>query len=412
MKKTILSILVLSLMSSFILPNSAKQVNAATYNEKFPTYSMFTKESIIEKEVVSYNIATFDNYKIKESLTYTLFTEPNSTHEFYIPFSSHVYEVPNIEVKINDNIVNTELLYGDSYHLYRSDKSIEKAINKSYKPKIDENLSGTLYTITASSNELTITYKKNVGQAFIYDCGNNYSSTQNDGCITYSTNATQGQEYRVFVVGGDLELFETENTYTTTTITCKQYVDDYYLAWEEFYNECNVDKGYLYSEISRVISNNATIRSDELFTNFNKYRMNFFKFTVEFSQAVNTITYSQNVRVQCNTIYEPDVYMFEREKTANYLSEYNIKMTENFPYIVESNIQLNKDGDTYKASSQTDSFYCVYSTGKNPKNEFDNVPKNGNNLWLIVIISCSVLLTGLLSYTIITIVRERKNKGK
>ena len=409
MKKTILSILVLSLMSSFILPNSAKQVNAATYYENFPTYSLFTKESIIEKEIVSYDIATVSNYMIDENLTYEIVPEPNSTHDFYIPFASTIYQIPNIEVKLNDKIIETELLYGDSWHLYRSDNSIEQAISKAYKPLIDENLTGTLYTVTAGSNELTITYKKSPEQTLIYDCGNSYRSSLDDNCVTYTTNVTQGQEYTIFVVGDNLEIFETENTYTTSRLTCKQYIDNNYLAWEDFYTECNVDKGYLYSEMSRAIYNKATIRSDELFLNFDNYKLNFFKFSIEFKQSINTITYSQKARIQGNNLYDPIVYMFERKKAANYLTEYSVKMTSDFPYVIESNIQLHKDGDTYRTSSTLDSFYCVYSSDEGPTNKFDNSTKN-NNPWLIIAIGCALILIGLASYIIIKIIQEKKSK--
>ena len=75
-------------------------------------------------------------------------------------------------------------------------------------------------------------------------------------------------------------------------------------------------------------------------------------------------------------------------------------MTSDFPYVIESNIQLHKDGDTYRTSSTLDSFYCVYSSDEGPTNKFDNSTKN-NNPWLIIAIGCALILIGLASYIFI-----------
>ena len=45
-------------------------------------------------------------------------------------------------------------------------------------------------------------------------------------------------------------------------------------------------------------------------------------------------------------------------------------MTDEFPFVIESNIALNKEGNIYKATSNEDSFYAIYCSEESSKSKF------------------------------------------
>ena len=186
MKKILLSIL---LIVSFVfvgLPMNTSQANAASYEEHFPTYSLYTKDNIIEKEIVNYDISSVQDYKIIEELQYNVTAEQGSVHDFYLPISAPVYDIPSIEVKVNGTAIETELLYGSNLYHYLGQNDIEKAINDSFGRALDDTISGTLYKFNVVKDSLTITYKKADKQPMIYQTSNSTQSSFNDGKITYA----------------------------------------------------------------------------------------------------------------------------------------------------------------------------------------------------------------------------------
>lgn len=344
MKKIVLSLLLILSFTFVCLPTSARQANAASYEEHFPTYSLYTKENIIEKEIVNYDISSVQDYMINEQLQYNISAEQGSVHDFYLPISAPIYDIPSIDVKVNGTTIETELLYGNTVFLYDAIGDIEEAISESFGGTINETISGTLYKFTAEEDSLTITYKKAANQPMIYQTGNSTQSSLQDGKTTFTTNATAGNVYIIFSINGDLEYIESETTFTKETITCKQFIDNYYTEWEEYYVESKIEKEFLYSEMNRLFSTQNSVTLDEFFFSIANYRLNFLKFSVEMSAPTETISYVKKAKVQRDTTYEPNIYLFERKKTAQYPTEYTINMTEEFPFIIESNIKLNKLG--------------------------------------------------------------------
>ena len=141
MKKILLSFL---LIASFVfvgLPINTSQANAASYEEHFPTYSLYTKDNIIEKEIVNYDISSVQDYKIIEELQYNVTAEQGSVHDFYLPISAPVYDIPSIEVKVNGTAIETELLYGSNLYHYLGQNDIEKAIYNIFSLSLRQNFS-------------------------------------------------------------------------------------------------------------------------------------------------------------------------------------------------------------------------------------------------------------------------------
>lgn len=413
MKKIVLSLLLILSFTFIGLPTSAGQANAASYEEHFPTYSLYTKESIIEKEIVNYDISSVQGYKIKEELQYNVLAEQSSVHEFYLPIAAPIYDMPNINVKVNGATVETELLYGDNLYMYNGNKNIEDAINNSFSRTLNETVSGTLYRFFVEEDSLTITYKKAENQPLIYQTSNSTQSSLNDGKTTYTTNAKAGDVYVMFALNEDLEYIETETTFTKETITCKQFVDNFYNDWEEYYVESKIEKEFLYSEMNRLLSSKNNITLHDFFLSTHNYRLSFLKFSVEMNTPTATINYMKETKVQRDTTYEPYIYLFERKKTAQYPTEYIINMTEEFPYIIESNIELNKEGSQYKATTEEDTFYAIYCAEESSESMFADKEQNDKNrlIWYIVLVGVSALAVGVITYFVVGYI-ERKRKWK
>ena len=409
MKKIMLSIL---LIASFVfvgLPMNTRQANAATNLESYPTYSLYTKDTIIEKEIVNYDISSVQDYKIIEEIQYKITAEQGSVHDFYLPISAHVYDIPNIEIKVNGTAIESELLYGSNLYHYLGQNDIEKAINDSFGRTLDDTISGTLYKFNVVEDSLTITYKKSDNQPMIYQTSNSTQSSFNDGKITYTTNAKAGDVYVVYVINGDLEFVESNATFTKETITCKQFVDNYYSDWAEYYVEVNIEKEFLYSQMNRLLSTKNSETLDDFFLSTNNYRLNFLKFSVAMDTTSSTINYVNKARVQRDTTYEPFIHLFEREKTAQYPTEYTIKMTDEFPFIIESNIALNKEGNIYKATSNEDSFYAIFCSEESSKSKFaDEENKKDKLVWYIVIAGVSALAVGVITYFLVGYIERKK----
>ena len=409
MKKILLSIL---LIVSFVfvgLPMNTSQANAASYEEHFPTYSLYTKDNIIEKEIVNYDISSVQDYKIIEELQYNVTAEQGSVHDFYLPISAPVYDIPSIEVKVNGTAIETELLYGSNLYHYLGQNDIEKAINDSFGRALDDTISGTLYKFNVVKDSLTITYKKADKQPMIYQTSNSTQSSFNEGKITYTTNAKAGDVYVIFAINGDLEFVDSDATFTKETVTCKQFVDNYYSAWAEYYVESNIEKEFLYSEMNRLLNTKNSETLDDFFFSIHNYRLNFLKFSIAMETTSSTINYVKKARVQRDTTYEPYIHLFERKKTAQYPTEYTIKMSEEFPFVIESNIALNKEGDMYKATSNEDSFYAIYCSEESSKSKFaDEENKKDNLVWYIVIAGVSALAVGVITYFVVGYIERKK----
>ena len=409
MKKILLSIL---LIASFVfvgLPMNTSQSNAATNIERFPTYSLYTKENIIEKELVNYDISSVQEYKIIEETQYNITAEPGSVHDFYLPISAPVYDIPSIEVKVNGTAVETELLYGSNLYHHLGQNDIEKAINDSFGRSLDVTVSGTLYKFNVVEDSLTITYKKADDQPIIYQTSNSTQSSFKDGEFTYTTNAKAGDVYVIFAVNGDLEFIESNAIFTKETITCKQFVDNYYSDWAEYYVEVNIEKEYLYSQMNRLLSTKNSETLNDFFLSTNNYRLNFLKFSITMETTSSMINCVSNARVQIDTTYEPYIHLFERKKTARYPTEYTIKMTDEFPFVIESNIALNKEGNIYKATSNEDSFYVIYCSEESSKSKFaDEENKKVKLVWYIAIAGVSALAVGVITYFVVEYIDRKK----
>ena len=187
------------------------------------------------------------------------------------------------------------------------------------------------------------------------------------------------------------------------------FVDNYYSDWSEYYVESNIEKEFLYSEMNRLLSTKNSETLDDFFFSIHNYRLNFLKFRITMEATSSTINYVKKARVQRDTTYEPYIHLFERRKTAQYPTEYTIKTTEEFPFVIESNIALNKEGNIYKATSTEESFYAIYCSEESSKSKFaDEENKKDNLIWYIVIAGVSALAVGAITYFVVGYIERKK----
>jgi hypothetical protein len=74
----------------------------------------------------------------------------------------------------------------------------------------------------------------------------------------------------IFAINGDLEFVDSDATFTKETVTCKQFVDNYYSDWSEYYVESNIEKEFLYSEMNRLLSTKNSETLDDFFFSIHK----------------------------------------------------------------------------------------------------------------------------------------------
>ena len=180
----------------------------------------------------------------------------------------------------------------------------------------------------------------------------------------------------------------------------------------KYYIESKIEKEFLYSEMNRLLSTKNNVTLHDFFLSTHNYRLSFLKFSVQMNTSTATINYEKNARVQRDTTYEPNIYFFERKKTAQYPTEYIINMTEEFPYIIESNIKLNKEGSQYKAITVEDSFYVIYCAEEFSESKFADKEQNDKNrlIWYIVLVGVSAIAVGVITYFVVGNI-EKKKKG-
>lgn len=86
-------------------------------NESFTTLNLYNVLNIVSSNalpklsfIAFSNISSVQDYKIIEELQHNVTAKQESVHDFYLPISAPVYDIPSIEVKVNETAIETELL--------------------------------------------------------------------------------------------------------------------------------------------------------------------------------------------------------------------------------------------------------------------------------------------------------------
>ncbi|MBD5631888.1 MAG: hypothetical protein HDP34_01475 [Clostridia bacterium] len=385
-----------------------RYAHAETFEERIPTYGLYCEDSeIIKSGTVNFDLTDANLLSkgkgVKQS-SYQV-TVANREVEFAIPFVSSAMKLPSISVKVNGQEVAGSVWYGHSGYWQDYDFDIDKT----YSPVLDESIIGTLYTFIPDSETVTVSLKLNEWKSYIYETTNHYSSSDTaDGSHIWNLKeASPLHEYSFFIFGDSTECtFESSCGYRTETISCKDFVDNQYKKFEEYFDHNGgVPIELFYSVVNRVIQENTVISYNELFLrSIDTYRVNAYKFRVSL-EADAVIKYELPIDVQRNYAFEPMIYGVEQYRVGEYPISYRIELNNDNPYIIESSVNTERGGTGYIAET-TEDFSFVFSSSEKPQNINDE--NNKIETWRIVlfvlsgVFGCALIvsLTMLIYYSV------------
>ena len=363
---------------------------AQTFEQRIPNYGLYCKDAdIIKSGTVKFDMTdseVLEQGAGKQKSEYCI-AETNHEVEFTIPFISSARNVPTISVAVNGRTIEGSIWYGEG--VFGTDNSFD--IEAVYSPIMDVSITGTLYTVIPDNDTITISLSFNDRKSYIYETSNHLSSSHSaDGSHTWTLqNALSQPSYSFFIVGAETgHTFTSSCEYQTKTLTCKEFIDRQYEKFKEYYDDCGgVSIEFFYSIANKALINNTSIRYDELFFNsIDSYRLNAFNFKIAFDND-SVISYEIPVKVQRNYSYSPPIYFVEHKQAENFSTTYIVELNNDSPYIIESNIESQRNGLTYTATT-ADDFYFVFSSSEKPVNTVE--AENDNEIKKIILIVCIV----------------------
>lgn len=376
-----------------------------------PTYGLFSTSSTITKGNVTYDFSNDEQFlkgNVQVQSLYTVAPTEQST-EFIIPFVSASNKVPKFDVKVGEQVVTGEVYYGTLSNFYSNDNILE-LIDSTYSSEIDESVTGTLFTVFPTSNELTVSVTVPESACLIYQVSNHYTSSSRKGTITFDIhNALLRQEYCFFVVGSNGSSFSSEAEYKEEVITCKEYIDNYYELYGEYFEECNLPIEFLYSRMNSVMNSSAYCNFDDYFINsMTNYRVHTFRFNVRIEKET-TIAYTTQGKIQVNTYYKPYKYAVKHIRTGSYPIDYVVNLNTENPYILESE-GMEQDS--------TQNLYCEFSSSKEPiniieqqKQEYEREKRRNMIICIVCGIVGGIALIGF-AVSITQIILDKKRTPK
>ena len=398
---TICSLILLLFLIGLCVPN--RSVHAETFEERIPTFGLYCEDSeIIRSGAVKFDLTDTELLSQKVGLSHSDYqiAAANREVEFAIPFISSAMKVPPITVTVNGQKVDGSVWYG--YSGYWQDYEFD--IDKTYSPYLDESIIGTLYTFIPDSEAVTVSLKLNEWKSYIYETTNHYSSSDSaDGSHIWNLKeASPLHEYSFFIFGDSTGcMFESSCGYKTETITCKEFVDNQYKKFEEYFDHIGgVPIELFYSIVNRVLKDNTTISYNDLFLrSIDTYRVNAYKFRIPL-EVDTVIKYELPISVQRNYAFDPIIYMVEQKQVGSYPISYSIELNSDIPYIIESSVSTERNGTVHEAET-TEDFYFVFSSSKNPASIYGNNNENNTvrivaacilSVAICIFIVCTVLL--------------------
>lgn len=374
-----------------ITPLTAVTASAQAFDLHIPSFGLYceNKNTDIHGKI---KYVIDENGKAEQFSEYTV-TAPNGI-SVYIPFISNACGLPKINFTVNQKAVTGNLRYGESYS--------DKGGLRFYSSDIDDNLTGTLYTLTADSESFTVDFKTLEKQNFIYRFTDSYTQSCNGGYSYILNNAQPGVTYEIFVINGDFEKFESSARTAKETLGVKEYIDRYFDDTQTYFSTFeNITPDLLYALINRATENNVNYDFfDFFYGSFSKRRVNAYKIDLQADTEACIVSYSTPVDVQINNAFKPAIYMAEQTATGNYTVDYSIELNGEFPYIIESSAELKKQGGyLYTAENVSGDFYFVFGSAKKPESIYGNTENNNLKIVLYAVSGmavCAVIALGIL----------------
>lgn len=412
----LLFISVLATCTPFLKIQTAQ---AQTFEQRIPSFGLYCEDkAVIQSGAVKYNLSDAEAIKQGKATIQSSYQieAVNRTVEFAIPFISSAEKAPLFSITANEQKINTSIWYGNTFFSCDDDTDFESLIADTYSTDIDETVTGTLYTITPDNETISIelSFAEGKHNSFIYDTSNQITAANSaDGTNTWTLkNAQIKQEYKFFIVGEITDhSFSCSSTYTTETITCKEFIDRQYEYLKELYDEYGIAVDFLYSIFNRVLQNSLSAKYDTLFFDaINIQRLNVYKFSLQLN-AATLINYELPVDIQRNYAFTPTIYLLEQKSLGNYPIRYVAELNEEIPYIIEASAKYNKDGLTYTTET-ADDYYFVFSSSEKPQSIYDEPYKMEwwrIALFVIAGVAGCVLIV-CVTYLIVSAVRNKKHK--
>ena len=374
MKIKKIAVLSVAIIATLLSTTYSLTAQAYSYNvdSPNPTFGLYCEEEgIIKNGTVKFDLTDsemFSNKKAVKEAEYIV--SGNKAVTLEIPFLSSYIDIPQFNVTVNGQAVESEVCYGDNEVWYGGSNSylnalstnnsiIEEKLKMTYSPILDETIVGTLYTLTPDTDTMTVTLKLEQTCSYVYD-GNNRRTELNsaDGTqIWIYENALSQPSYQYFFVGENID-FTADCEFQTQVISFKDFIDRIYTDSQEYYETLGVRTECLYANANRVLQNKSGMLFSEFFYNsVNRVGLNSYKFTVQLNGTAE-IKYSSEVVIQADYRYEPTVYLVGQKQIGNYPTNYYISLNSEIPYIVQSSTDIKKSKTIYTTSS-TENFYFI-----------------------------------------------------
>lgn len=370
LKKPILIVAIFLFLCVSFISIPTMTAHAGALEPIISEYGLYSKSDVITKGSVQYDFTNDEQFfeRVVEIQSQYMVSASAQEVEFIIPFISAANNVPKFDVKVGGQAVEGSIYYGAPTNGYFGlDDNITEFIDNTYSSVLDENVTGTLYTIAPTTDELNVTITIPDNSCLIYQTSNHYSSTTKKGEISFTMkNALSRTEYCYYIIGESKGQFTSENGYKEETISCKGFVDKYYKQAQEYLEYSKLPIEFLYAQMNSLINSTLRYDFDTLFFNsITDYRLNTFRFNVQLEEET-VITYASQGKIRLNSYYKPYKYEIEHTRTGSYPIDYKVNLNEATPYMLES-----------KGMEQgsTENLYCAFSSSKEPINIIEQQQK-------------------------------------
>lgn len=328
--KFIVTLIALIAFCAAILINCTVSAHAFDRYDELPVYGLYCEN---ERTILSEEVK-FDLNEERVLLQYEL-AGLNEETSLCLPFISNCVDLVPPAVYVNEQQVNGEISYGKYIYSFYGKDEAKTAFDDVYSAAaLDENLTGTLYTVYPDESQFTVNILRHSGQSLVADHTNSYTSRQKNGKTEYTfDNATPNTILYFYFIGEYFEdNFSCDCKFERETITCKQYVDKFYEEFEEYYKNCgNPPKEFFYSQMAALWDDKGkTTLSRLFFDSYEELKINTLNFTVSGNENIS-IRISAPVRVGFNANYSPYVYGIKYFNVQNRPVKISVQLSESRP---------------------------------------------------------------------------------
>lgn len=390
-------------------------VKAQSFEQHIPSFTLYCKdENIINCSSINYDFIDndlFSQSKGKLKASYNILNA-NRTVEFSIPFLSNAINMPLFNINANGQKIIGDFLYGNVFSKVNNELDYITQINNINPPQI-ENIFGILYKIIPDEDIVTInlSFNNKNRNNFIYEETNNYeySNDTNGNYKFILKQALENSSYSIFVIDNlNDHSFSSNSKYTSTIVSCKDYIDNEYKKWEQYYLSDNISINFFYAILNNFLQNKKVTTYQYLFFNsLFDIRLNSYTFKIPiYSDMI--INCELPIQAQKNITFNPTIYLVEQKHLNNYPINYTVRLNSLTPFIIETNCKINKNETFFTFETTKKDFYFVFCSSEKAINAINSYSPNENKN--IVIIYCIFTCASIFYLIFLIIILFRHNK--